>query len=112
MEEKFQNKVLTQQFLTRIDIHKLLDIGELSIDLDKDSIRHLIVTGKNGSGKTTFINKLKGFIMEVLNSSTLYDKLDQLKPLSNSKDLSSVYDSENSKIAHRNFVNNLVAGYG
>lgn len=45
-------------FLTKIDIKKVRHIENISIPLSKEKRKHLILTGKNGSGKTSVLEAL------------------------------------------------------
>ena len=57
---------MEQTFLTSIDIKKVRHLKNISIPLDKEKRKHLILTGKNGSGKTSVLETLVktfGFIM-------------------------------------------------
>ena len=59
-------------FITRLDINiPFLKCSPVNIELNKRSKKHLILTGKNGSGKTSVINSLKDFL-----SSCVFDKTD------------------------------------
>ncbi len=45
-------------YLKRLEIDKVRHIKNISIDISKDCKRNLIVTGKNGSGKTSLLDAL------------------------------------------------------
>jgi len=53
-------------FITKIDIQNLRHIKNLQIELDTKEARHLMLTGSNGSGKTTVLNECKNFLQKVL----------------------------------------------
>lgn len=52
---------MEQTFLTDITIKKVRHLENISIPLDKDKRKHLILTGKNGSGKTSMLEALAGY---------------------------------------------------
>ncbi|MDR1135345.1 MAG: AAA family ATPase [Clostridiales Family XIII bacterium] len=49
-------------FITRIHIDKVRHIHDVDIILSDTECRHLILTGKNGSGKTSVLEAMKGAI--------------------------------------------------
>lgn len=46
-------------FITDITIHKVRHLENIQIPLSKDERKHLILTGKNGSGKTSVLESLR-----------------------------------------------------
>jgi predicted ATP-binding protein involved in virulence len=58
-------------FLTNIRVDKLLHLQDFDIPLDKEEKKHLVITGRNGSGKTILINA----ILECLERVWKYPKL-------------------------------------
>ena len=56
---------MEQTFFTEIVIKKVRHLKNISIPLDKNKRKHLILTGKNGSGKTSLffliINRKESF---------------------------------------------------
>ena len=48
---------MEQTFLTDIEIKKVRHLEDISIPLDKNKRKHLILTGKNGSGKNKCIGR-------------------------------------------------------
>ena len=52
---------MEQTFLTGIEIKKVRHLKNISISLDEKVRKHLILTGKNGSGKTSVLESLVKF---------------------------------------------------
>jgi predicted ATP-binding protein involved in virulence len=55
-------------FITAIEVKKVRNIENFTIPLSETERKHLIITGKNGSGKTSLLNEVNTF----LTASTLY----------------------------------------
>ncbi len=53
-------------FLTAIHIHKVRHLTDIDIPLSSDARKNLILTGKNGSGKTSVLESIANNIMEVV----------------------------------------------
>lgn len=62
---------MEQTFLTSINIEKVRHLKKISIPLDKEKRKHLILTGKNGSGKTSVLEAMVKSL-EYLVSSNRY----------------------------------------
>lgn len=52
-------------FVTKVRINKVRHLENLEIPLSDTERKHLILTGKNGSGKTSVLEALKDFFFEV-----------------------------------------------
>jgi predicted ATP-binding protein involved in virulence len=50
-----------ENFLTHIKINKLFHLENIDIPIDEKEMKHLIITGKNGSGKTILLNALTNY---------------------------------------------------
>lgn len=61
-KKKENNFVKNDCFIQSIEITKIRHIKGAQIDLDKNQSRHLIITGANGSGKTSVLNALKNYL--------------------------------------------------
>ena len=46
-------------FITKVHISKLLNINNLDIEMSSNERKHLLITGKNGSGKTSLLNAIR-----------------------------------------------------
>ncbi|WP_141555725.1 AAA family ATPase [Bacillus wiedmannii] len=46
---------MTDIFVTELNINKVRHLKNVSIPLSKETRKHLILTGKNGSGKTSLL---------------------------------------------------------
>lgn len=53
---------MEQTFLTCVRIKKVRHLENISIPLDKDKRKHLILTGKNGSGKTSVLEAMVKYV--------------------------------------------------
>ena len=62
-------------FLTGIHINKVRHLENIDIPLSNDTRKNLILTGKNGSGKTSVLNALTSYFQHIL--STPYYAKDQ-----------------------------------
>lgn len=49
-------------FIKNIKVNKLFHLNGFNIPIDDESYPHLIVTGKNGSGKTVLLNAISDFL--------------------------------------------------
>lgn len=59
----------TEKYVTSIKILKFKNIGNIDILLDQNKRKHLIITGKNGAGKTSLLSRLN----EILHSPGDFD---------------------------------------
>ena len=56
---------MKEYFISEIDIEKLYHLSDIKIRLDSTKRQHLLLTGKNGSGKTSLLLKLEGFLSAI-----------------------------------------------
>lgn len=49
-------------YITNLFIEKLRHLNQVQIPLSKNEMKHLIFTGKNGSGKTSVLDAIAGFL--------------------------------------------------
>ena len=56
---------MKEYFISEIDIEKLYHLSDIKIRLDSTKRQHLLLTGKNGSGKTSLLLKLEGFLRAI-----------------------------------------------
>ncbi|MBD5459280.1 MAG: AAA family ATPase, partial [Lachnospiraceae bacterium] len=56
---------MEQLFITNLTINKVRHLENISIPLSENRMKHLILTGKNGSGKTSVVEALMGCIQRV-----------------------------------------------
>lgn len=53
-------------FITGLTIHKVRHLKDIHIPLSKDERKHLILTGKNGSGKTSVLESLINYLRNII----------------------------------------------
>jgi len=59
-------------FITNIHVNELFHLNNFDIPIADDKHPHLIITGKNGSGKTILLNALADFVDKVKQDTNLY----------------------------------------
>lgn len=59
-------------FITNILIDKVRHLTDIDIPLSKNERKHLILTGKNGSGKTSVLEAIKSYITVYFNKNAPY----------------------------------------
>ncbi|MDM8550739.1 AAA family ATPase [Desulfobacterales bacterium HSG2] len=52
-------------FITKLEIHKVRHLKNVCIPLSGDERKHLILTGKNGSGKTSVLEEIRKVLTEI-----------------------------------------------
>lgn len=96
---------MKRNFITEIEINKLRHLENINIDLDKSNPKHLLLTGKNGVGKTTVLNALKNWLRIVQNPSIDFKSLRMFQK--NSKILENNILSSNNQIEKLAMENQL-----
>lgn len=66
-------------FISNIKINKVRHLEDFQIELSDEGKRHLILTGKNGSGKTSLLDSMATFLNSVTKSRSLVANLGLLK---------------------------------
>ena len=56
-------------FITDIEIKKIRHLENINIPLSKNEAKHLILTGKNGSGKTSVLEQMRDFLSNIQNDN-------------------------------------------
>lgn len=69
-----------QPYIKSIHINKLFHLSDFDINIADEKYPHLIITGKNGSGKTVLLNAIADYLDKIKND-THFDHLDYEKNL-------------------------------
>ena len=56
---------MKEYFISEIDIGKLYHLSDIKIRLNSEKRQHLLLTGKNGSGKTSLLLKIEKFLKAI-----------------------------------------------
>ena len=87
---------MKEYFISERDIEKLYHLSDIKIKLDSNKRQHLLLTGKNGSGKTSLLLEIEKFL-RAINDEKLSQVFDQYPTWINEakkKVLSASSDSE------------------
>ena len=87
---------MKEYFISEIDMEKLYHLSDIKIKLDSNKRQHLLLTGKNGSGKTSLLLEIEKFL-RAINDEKLSQVFDQYPTWINEakkKVLSASSDSE------------------
>jgi len=103
-----------QVFITDIRVNKVRNIENFDIHISDKEKKHLIITGKNGSGKTSLLLELKQFLTQISNgqdenNEKYYNDYEEI--------LKIIYDLKTSRETHEviseiNKWNDRIKGYG
>ena len=62
-------------FITNLVINKVRHLKDIYIPLAGNQIKHLILTGKNGSGKTSVVEAMADYINNAFTDEFFQDKV-------------------------------------
>lgn len=90
-----------EHFITEIQIRELLHLSDIRIELNPERRTNLLLTGKNGSGKTTILRAVKQYLkavndgkLTVLEENYPKWKQDAERELKNAKNESKKYEAQ------------------
>lgn len=96
-------------FITDIEIKKIRHLENIKIPLSTIEVKHLILTGKNGSGKTSVLEKIRDFLINIQNGNIHYfeswiqqlqQQKDSLFSIENNPERSTQVEQQISHIRH------------
>ena len=94
-----------EHFIKEIRINNVRHLKDISIILDSDHRQHLILTGRNGSGKTSILDEIANNLL-ILNMSTDTDFLEVRRQLRQDMNLLATGDNERKRAMIEN-INSL-----
>lgn len=105
-------------FVTGIKIENVRHLKNINISLPEDEVKHLIFTGKNGSGKTSVLDALSHYLNTVATSDRLtktqrflQQHKNALEKLQEQKaENAQVIEEENAVIRYTNELNQMKSG--
>ena len=60
-------------YITEIMIESVRHLKNISIPINSDKIKHVILTGKNGSGKTSVLDAIASFLDNTTANDSIYN---------------------------------------
>lgn len=87
---------MKEYFISEIDIEKLYHLSDIKIKLDSNKRQHLLLTGKNGSGKTSLLLEIEKFL-RAINDEKLSQVFDQYPTWINEAKKKVLYASSDSE---------------
>jgi len=93
-------------FLKSIYVSQCRNLTDFKIPISESSRRHLILTGRNGSGKTSLLDEINKFLLGLFAGSGLISNLNANRTAMKSSlaSLSQPSLTEKEKLAHRNDI--------
>jgi predicted ATP-binding protein involved in virulence len=67
-ELTLKEKLMNEYFVQKLTIKDVRDIKNFEIPLDENERKHLIITGKNGCGKTSTLNEIDSLLNKLINN--------------------------------------------
>lgn len=74
-----------EHYLTQIEINKLRHLSNITINLHDNERKHLLITGKNGSGKTTVLLEIRKYLKAISDGNLKKLKVDYKEYLLNAE---------------------------
>lgn len=99
---------MEQIFLSNIRINKVRHLNNIAIDLSKQEKKHLIITGKNGSGKTSLLDAISIFLNSITNSK---DPMEAMHNLEVDKKNLSYYEGQKGANLEVNEIRGRIQSY-
>ena len=102
---------MKEYFISEIDIEKLYHLSDIKIELDSTKRQHLLLTGKNGSGKTSLLLKIEKFLKAINDGNVLnlYENYPRWKAMDLENIKSALNENEKfeAEKRYKSLVNNI-----
>lgn len=85
-------------FITNLEIKKVRHLKDISIPLSENQIKHLILTGKNGSGKTSVVEAMACYLNNVFTDEFFDDREQWLSDAQNAMNAAIRLQSDETQI--------------
>ena len=100
MEDLMEN----QYYISELSIKKVRHLNNLKIPVSGDTRKHLILTGKNGSGKTSLLLELRKFLTSIQDNIFFERQTGWKKNLSDLKSALDISKDESQKVTYLNAI--------
>ena len=93
-------------FVSSIKIDKVRHLNSITIDLSSQNMKHLIITGKNGSGKTSLLDAMSIFLNSITSSNNLMEVMCKIE--TDEKNLECLKGEEDSDVHIRDIQKRIL----
>lgn len=101
-------------FIKKIKINKVRHLTNIDIDITENKMKHLIITGKNGSGKTSLLEQIEAYLevylKSILDSQTTFSEM-TYAIAENETGISITFNSDNYILGEQMDTEELVLAY-
>ena len=100
---------MEEVFIEKITIQQVRHLQNLDIMLSSDERKHLILTGKNGSGKTSVLNEIRDYLSDVNALKDISNQKSNFQYFTNeSKNLKNQIEDTSDEILRSDFRNKML----
>lgn len=97
---------MNETYIKDINIIKVRHLNNFNISLSKNERKHLILTGKNGSGKTSILDSIQMYL-KAIEDNLLYELLETSNSIQVANNLLAKAESQRQIKSQTDYINNL-----
>lgn len=71
---RYGRDCMSKVFITGIKGNNIINVSPINISFDSDEMKHLVLTGRNGSGKTSLLRELSSYLYAIFSQTDISKK--------------------------------------